>query len=173
MERLANALPDMRQRREETLRQLARLRQQQEEVAQLAEQAERQTAKADPKDDKSREQAAQKMAEASRKQAEVAEELGKLDAPNQEARKTRAAEAAANALADLMDARPGDAAATQRAAKQQPRRLEQAIAGKKPVEDRASAPRAAARAGKWLAGAASRPRARAGPKACPRATATC
>src|SRR5262249_42559371 len=80
------------------------------------------------------ERLAKKLAEAARKQAEVAEALSKLDAANQEARQQRAQESLNQALAALMDARRVNVPATQQEARRQLERLEQALQGK-PTDD--------------------------------------
>ncbi|HVS34911.1 MAG TPA: hypothetical protein VMS17_04975 [Gemmataceae bacterium] len=138
LEKLANDLPSLDQRKAEALKQLAELRKQQDEIAQKAEQAAEQAHNADPKDPKGKDQIAQLMNEAARKQADVAERLAKMDAPDQEARQQRTADAMNNALKDLMDARKADVPASQEDAKRQLARLEQAIRGEKPADEKAA-----------------------------------
>jgi hypothetical protein len=125
LERLAEQLPSLAQRRQQAQRDLARLRRQQEEVARQVEHIRKTDA-----------DASHRLAEAARQQAEVAEALSKMDAPNQQARQGRAAEALNRALADLMDARPEDVAASQQEARRQLDRLEQALRGEKPADER-------------------------------------
>jgi hypothetical protein len=152
LERLAQAFDrSIEQRRQKAQREIARLRQQQEEIARLVEQ----TRKDDPA-------TPQKLAEAARRQAEVAEALSKMDAPHEEARQERTAEALQRALADLMDGRREDAPASQQEAKRQLERLEQALRGQKPADEQA---RDLARQQRELAEEAGR--AAADPKATP------
>lgn len=132
LERLAEKLPTLEQRQQLARQEVARLRQQQEHIAQLTEQV--QSKKDNPQD---REQKSQKLAEAAKRQAEVAEAVSKLDAPRQEERRARSEEALNQALADLMDARPEDVNASQQQAKRELERLEQALAGQKPADEKA------------------------------------
>jgi hypothetical protein len=134
LDRLADKLPNLDQRRDVALRDLARLKGMQEEVAKQVEQATQQAA-ADPK---AREQLPQKLAEAARKEAEVAESVSKIDAPNQEPRHQRTVEALDRALTDLMDGRKEDLAASQQDAKRQIERLEKALRNEKPVDEKAA-----------------------------------
>ncbi len=135
LEKLAERLPSGEQRRKEALREVARLRQQQDKLARLTEQAEQQAQTA--RTPKAQEQAAQKMQEATRKQAEIAEALSKMDAPNQEERLERAQNAQNRALADLLDNRKQDIPATQQQAKRELERLDQALRGVKPADEQA------------------------------------
>jgi hypothetical protein len=137
LRRLMDKLPPLEQRRQEARAEVARLRQQQEQTAQLAEQAVKQVEKQDPNAASTRAKLAQLLTESARRQAETAERLGKMDAANQEARRQRVQEALNEALADLMDARPQDVAASQQAARRQLERLDQALAGQKPADDKA------------------------------------
>lgn len=128
LERLADKLPSLDRRRQQALLAVAEMRRQQEDLAKQVEKAAKdETAPPD--------RLAKKLAEAARKQAEIAESLSKMDAPNQEAPQERAQEALNRALADLMDARREDAAASQKGAKRQLERLEQALQGKKPADE--------------------------------------
>jgi hypothetical protein len=137
LQRLADRLPTLEQRQHEAHDEVARLRQQQEQTARVAEKAVKQVEKQDPNSDKTRAQLAQQLGDAARRQAETAERLSKLDVPNQEARQQRVQEALNQALADLMDARPQDVAASQAAARRELERLEQALAGEKPADEKA------------------------------------
>jgi hypothetical protein len=126
LERLADRLPTLEQRTQQAQRELARLAKQQEAIA-------RDTAQLR----KDAPETARKMTEAARRQAEVAEALGKMDVPNQEARQQRTQEALNRALADLMDGKRQDAAASQEEARRQLERLQQALAGRKPADEAA------------------------------------
>jgi hypothetical protein len=128
LERLADKLPSLDRRRQQALLAVAEMRRQQEDLAKQVEKAAKdETAPPD--------RLAKKLAEAARKQAEIAETLSKMDAPNQETSQERAQEALNRALADLMDARREDVAASQKEAKRQLERLEQALQGKKPADE--------------------------------------
>src|SRR5205807_5573253 len=113
------------QRRQQARREGARLRQQQAEVARLADEA------------KKGDKGAERLAEAARRQAEVAEALDKLDTPRQEARQEKTREALGRALADLMDPRREDVPASQQEARREIERLEQALQGHKPADEQA------------------------------------
>jgi hypothetical protein len=128
LHRLADLLPNLEQRRQQARREVERLRRQQEDIARQLEQIK--------KDDPS---AAQRLAEAARRQAESAESLSKMDAPNREQRRERTTDALNRALADLLDGRREDLAASQQEAKRQLERLEQALRGEKPADERARA----------------------------------
>ena len=117
LNRLADKLPTLAQRQQQAAREVAELRRQQDDIARQAEQAAREAEKKDPNAAKTREELAKKLTDAARKQADAAERLGKMDAPNQEARQERVQESLNQALADLMDARPQDIAASQQDAK--------------------------------------------------------
>jgi hypothetical protein len=126
LHRLSDVLPNLEQRRQQAHREVERLRRQQDEIARQAEQIK--------KDDPS---AVQRQAEAARRQAEAAEALSKMDAPNQEERRDRTAEALNRALTDLLDGRHQDLPASQQEAKRQLERLDQALRGEKPADERA------------------------------------
>ena len=121
LEKLADHLPTLQQRERQAMREVAQLRQKQDEVARQAELA---------RDTKSPEKANQMLQEAARKQAEIAEALGKVDAPNREERQERVQDAANRALADLMDGRKQDVPASQQEAKRELARLEQLSAAR-------------------------------------------
>jgi hypothetical protein len=137
LERLADRLPPLNQRKEQALREVAQLRQKQEEIAKQTKEAAEEAHNADPKDPKAQEQVAQKLSEAARKQADAAESLTKTDAPNQEARQDRAQKALDKALKDLLDGRKEEAVASQNEAKRQLERLEQALKGEQPADAKA------------------------------------
>jgi hypothetical protein len=126
LERLSDQLPDYPQRRQQALQEVARLRQQQEQLAQQA----RQAAQADPQKQE------KQLQDSAKKQAELAEALSKLDAPNQEARREKAQDALNKALADLMDAKPQEAAKSQQRAVRELERLQDALGGTKPADEK-------------------------------------
>ncbi len=134
LERLADRLPTLNQRKEQALREVAQLRQKQDEIAKQTEQAVQEANNADPKDPKAQEEVARKLSEAARKQADAAESLTKTDAPNQEAHQDHAQKALDLALKDLLDGHKEKATASQQDAKRQLERLEQALKEEKPAD---------------------------------------
>jgi hypothetical protein len=147
LERLVSSLPTAENRLRQARDEVARLRETQEEVAKLADKA----AKAGEKGE--RQAAADQRAEAARKQADVAERLAKLDTPGQEARRDRAAQAAARAEDDLQTPASPDVAASQADARRALERLAQALAGQTRLDQKA---RELARAQRELAAAAAK-----------------
>jgi hypothetical protein len=127
LDRLADLLPSLDQRRQRARQEVASLRGQQEEIARMVKQI-------NPDDPN----ALSQLAEAARRQAESAEALGKLDVPNHEARQERAAEALNRALADLLDRRSKERSASQNAARRQLEQLEQALRDQRPAEEQAA-----------------------------------
>ena len=132
LERLSDQLPDYPQRRQQALQEVARLRQQQEQLAQQT----RQATQAEPRDPKGREKLEKQLQDSAKKQAELAEALSKLDAPNQEAHREKAQDALNKALADLMDAKPQEAAKSQQRAVRELERLQEALGGAKPADEK-------------------------------------
>jgi hypothetical protein len=130
LQRLAYEMPELNRRRQQARRELERIRRQQEDVARQAEQVTRQLDKTDPQSEKT-------QAQAARQQAEAAERLSKLDPAGQENRKDQAQQALNRALADLLDGRKEDVTASQQEAKRELQRLEQALAGQKPADEKA------------------------------------
>jgi hypothetical protein len=133
LDRLADQLPDYAQRRLQAMQEVGRLRVQQELLAQQMQQA---TAPPDPRDPKSREKLEKQLQDSAKKQAELAEALSKLDAPNQEARQEKAQDALNKALADLMDAKPKEAAKSQQEAARELQRLHEALARQTPADEK-------------------------------------
>jgi hypothetical protein len=126
LNRLADRLPSLEQRQRQAREEVAQIRRQQEEIRRQAEQAAREKPGTP-------EESARRLADAARKQADAAERLGKVDAPNQQARQQQAQEALNRALGDLMEARPQDVARSQQEARRQLEQLEQALAGRQPA----------------------------------------
>ncbi len=137
LERLADRLPPLQQRQNEARQELARLRARQEEVFRQVEQAAYPHLNDDRKDPKKHQQLLRDLKDASTKQADVADRLARLDAPNQEAHRARAQEAVNQALQTVLDGKPQDMLASQQDARRQLERLEQALQGGKPVDDSA------------------------------------
>jgi hypothetical protein len=139
LNRLADKLPTLAERQQQAGREVAELRRQQQEIGRQAEQAARDAEKKDPSAAKSREETAKKLADAARKESDLADRLGKMDVPNQEARLERAKEALKKAQGDLMDAKTKDINASQEEARRQLDRLQQALNGQKPPDEQARA----------------------------------
>jgi hypothetical protein len=137
LNRLADKLPTLAQRQQQAAREVAELRRQQDDISRQAEQAVRDAEKKDPGAAKAREELAKKLTEAARKQADAAERLGRMDAPNQEARQERVQESLNRALADMMDGRSQDINASQQEARRELERLQQALSGQKPADEQA------------------------------------
>jgi hypothetical protein len=140
LERLAEKLPNLDQRLQQARDEVGQLRKKQDEINQLTEKALKEIEKDDPTAAKTRARLAEQLTEAARRQAESAERLSKMDAPNQEARQERVQQALNRALRDLMDARPQDVPASQQEARRELERLEQALNGKMPADDKAREP---------------------------------
>jgi hypothetical protein len=126
LQQLANKLPSLGERRRQAAEKVRQMKRNHDEIARKLQEAER-----NPRE------AAGKRAEAARKQADNAEAMAKLDAPNEEPRRDRARGAADQALQDLLDGRKGDQKASQQAARRELDRLEQALAGQKPADEKA------------------------------------
>jgi hypothetical protein len=121
LERLADRLPNLQQREQESAGELDRLRRNQDEIARKSTEA----AKEKPSP-----QTQKKLDDLAKRQAEVAEQLGKLDTPQNEAQRNDARKAAAQAEKDLKDAKPPAIAASQQQAQRQMEKLKQAMASK-------------------------------------------
>jgi hypothetical protein len=126
LERLAASLPSLEQRTQQALQELSQLRRRQSEVERQAQQAVRQADK-QPGDARTREQVRKALADAARRQAEVAERLSKLDVPQQQARHTTAQDALNKAVEDLVTSRVKDIPASQAATKRELENLAQAL----------------------------------------------
>jgi hypothetical protein len=137
LDRLANRLPSLEDRQRQARGEIARLRQQQDEIARQSEQAVKKIEKEFPLNTPMRDELAKRLADNAKRQAEIADRLATMDAPNQEARQQRTADAVSQALSDLLDARPQDVTASQQQARRELERLEQALSGKKPIDEQA------------------------------------
>ncbi len=127
LDQLANKLPSLQEQRRQAHQQVARLRQEQTAISREAEQA--------LKDTRATER---RLEDVARRQAALADEVAKLEAPREEARRDQAAEASEKALEDLRNARKDDVTASQAAAGRALERLAQALAGQKPVDEKAA-----------------------------------
>jgi hypothetical protein len=137
LERLAARLPSLEQRQRAARDEVAKLRRQQAEVAREAEQAVRKVESENPADTQTRDRLAKEAQGAAQRQAQIADRLGQLDTPRQEVRRERAQQALQRAQADLKDGRSQDVGASQEEARRELERLEQALAGVKPADERA------------------------------------
>ena len=86
-------------------------------------------------DEAVRKEAADKLADAAKKQAELAEKIDRLDTPGLESRREKTSKAAGQAADDLAKGRTQDIPATQRDTKRQMDRLKQAIDGQTPDDE--------------------------------------
>jgi hypothetical protein len=122
LERLADRLPSLPQREQESAAELDRLRRTQEEISRQSVEASK---------EKPGPQSQKKLDDLAKRQAEVAEQLGKLDAPQQEASRDQARKAAEQAQKNMKDAKTPNIAASQQQAQRELERLQQAMASKK------------------------------------------
>jgi hypothetical protein len=131
LDRLVNDLPTAENRMRRARDEVAKLRETQTEIGKQADAADRAAEKGDAK------RATEERATAARKQTDVADRLSKLDAPGQDARRDRAAQAAARARDDLKTPGSPDVAADQQEARRTLERLAEALAGKPPADEKA------------------------------------
>ncbi|GIW80938.1 MAG: hypothetical protein KatS3mg105_2745 [Gemmatales bacterium] len=136
LEEVARNLPSLRDRRAAAEAALRRLQQEQVRVKQDAEKALAQFEK--DKSKMSRSQLAERLADAARRQAEIADKLASLDTPNEEGRRQQAENAVQQALADLMDAKAQDIRASQAEAQRRLQDLRTKLAGGKTEDERAA-----------------------------------
>ncbi|MCI0460584.1 MAG: hypothetical protein L0Z62_26825 [Gemmataceae bacterium] len=133
LQRLAD---NLQQRRQQALDQLGDLRRQQEDIGRQTENALKQAQK-QPDNPQAKAQLDRTLADAARRQAQVAERLGKLDLPGQEARQQQTEKALNRALGDLIDRQAQDVPASQQSAREELKRLEKALRGEQLPEDKA------------------------------------
>ena len=137
LERLAEKLPSLPERRAQAMRELAQLRKLQREVAQDAEKAVRDAAREKPADQA--EKLKKGLADAAKRQAEIAGRLEKLDTPNREERRNQAAEAVKKALKDLQEARAKAVNPSRQEAQRQLQQLEEAMSAANKEQPRTGA----------------------------------
>ncbi|MCX7699568.1 MAG: hypothetical protein N2039_01690, partial [Gemmataceae bacterium] len=136
IERLADRLPNMQQRWAAARDEVHRLRKEQEELARQGEQL---AASTPPDSDKSPEAATEqqkRVSDAARKQADLLDRFNRLDLPGFQPRQERVRRAMEQALDDLQSGQRADAAIAQAEAKRQLERLEQALNGQRPVDEK-------------------------------------
>lgn len=136
LENLAERLPSREQRVARARDELARLKQQQEELRLKADAAVKSTEKQDPDSPATQRELAKKVADSARKQADLMDQLGKLDLPGQEGRQQKVARAMQQATTDLTEGRAQDIGASQQKIRREIERLEQAMSGQLPVDER-------------------------------------
>ena len=136
LEKLAEKLPTRDQRLAKAREDVAGMRTQQDAVRQKADSAIKTADKQDPDSAETQRDLAWQHGGAARTQAAIAEKLGKVDAPGHEARKEKVAEALKKAAVDLTAGRPQDVSASQQVAKRELERLDQALAGQTPADEK-------------------------------------
>ncbi|MFO0927914.1 MAG: hypothetical protein U0736_12880 [Gemmataceae bacterium] len=124
---LANKLPSLDERRQKARAALQELMREQEAIARKVQESGQDPSKGEVK-----------LNEASRRQGRVAEELARLDTPNQEERRDRVRENALQAMRDLADRRKDDQPASQSKVRREMERLAQALSGQKPADEKAA-----------------------------------
>jgi hypothetical protein len=136
LERLADRLPTKEQRLEKAKQELANLKKEQEAIQKKAETAARSLEKQDPDAAATHKDLSAKLADNAKQQADLADRMSKMDAPGQESRKEKVADAMQKAAGDLTAGRPQDIAASQQAAKRELERMEQALNGQTPADQK-------------------------------------
>jgi hypothetical protein len=136
LERLADRLPTKDQRLERARQDLASLKKDQDAIQKKAEAATKSAERQDPDAATTQRDLANKLADTAKQQADLADKLSKMDAPGQDSRKEKTADAMQKAAGDLTAGRPQDIAASQQAAKRELDRLEQALNGQTPADEK-------------------------------------
>jgi hypothetical protein len=136
LERLADRLPNLHQRFAEAREEIRRLRREQEDLLRQTEQAASVRSEKQTNLPRNESEVQKRFADAERKQAEMLDRLSRLNLPGFEARQFRAEQTMARALSDLKAGRPSDAAISQAEAKRHLERLEQALSGQQPVDEK-------------------------------------
>src|SRR5262249_25025271 len=129
-------LPTKEQRLEKARQEIANLKKDQEAIQKKADAAAKSTDRQDPDAASTQRDLANKLADTAKQQAELADKLSKMDAPGQESRKEKTADAMQKAAGDLTTGRPQDIAASQQAAKRELDRMEQALNGQTPADEK-------------------------------------
>jgi len=136
LERLADRLPTMEQRWAAARDEVHRLRKDQDELTRQTEQAAQAKAENDTKKSTRDTELDKRLTDAARRQAEALDRLNALDLPGFESRQQRIGNAMERALDDLHAGRFSEATHSQAEAKRQLERLEQALNGQKPVDEK-------------------------------------
>ena len=119
LDKLAEKLPTQEKRLEQARKEVAKLKQEQDAIAKQSEGVLANMGKKDPDADSTQQELSKNLAEAAKKQAQVAEKLSKLDIPGHEDRRERTQETLRKAQNDLVEGKPQDIAASQSAAKRE------------------------------------------------------
>jgi hypothetical protein len=136
LDRLADKLPSREERMKAAKDELQKLQREQDALQREIQEKTKGLDKKTP-DEVARKEAAEKLADAAKKQQEIAEKLDQLDTPGLEKRKEKTAEAAMRAAEDLQNGRTQDTGASQQQAKRQMEQLRQALDGQKPNDQKA------------------------------------
>ncbi|QEL20105.1 DUF4175 family protein [Limnoglobus roseus] len=136
LKNLADKLPGREERMKQAKAELEKLQRDQEAIQKEIEDKTKGLDKKNP-DEAARKEAAEKLADAAKKQQELAEKLEKLDTPGLENRREKTADAAKQAAEDLQNGRTQDTPASQQQAKRQMEQLRQALDGQKPNDQKA------------------------------------
>ena len=136
LEKLASKLPTKEQRLAKAKEELAALKKEQDAIQKKTEAAAKAAEKNDPDAAATQKQIADRLAGTAKQQAELAERIAKMDAPGQDARKEKVADAMQKAAGDMTAGRPQDTAASQQAVKRELDRLEQALNGMTPADEK-------------------------------------
>lgn len=133
--RIAEQLPTQEKRLSQTRAEIAKLRQEQERIAHLAEQSTQLPNSPDPDAADVQSELAKKVADLTKRQAQAADKLSKLDTPGHEERREKTEGAMRQAKNDLEKGRSQDIGASQQKARRELERLEKALNGQEPVDE--------------------------------------
>ena len=136
LEKLADRLPTKEQRLEKARQDLANMKLEQEAIQKRSEAAARSVERQDPDAAATQRDLAAKLTETAKQQADLADRLSKADLPGQNSRKDKATNAMQKAAGDLTSGRPQDIAASQQGTKRELERLEQALNGQTPADEK-------------------------------------
>jgi hypothetical protein len=137
LDELAKKTKSNKERNTEAKKELEKLRREQEQIQQEAEDAAR-AVKQNPDDKTTRDELAKKLAENADKQDELTKKVKELDTPGQEARRDRTAAAGERAAEDMRNGLSQDVPTSQADVKRQIDRLRDALDGKTPVDEKAA-----------------------------------
>jgi len=135
--KLVERMPNREKRLAQAKVEVGKLRAEQDAIARIAEQNAKFLDKHDPDAAGVQAELAKRSTELSKRQAQAADKLSKLDLPGFEERQDKIADAMRQAKSDLDVGRPHDIAASQQAARRELERLEQALNGLIPADERA------------------------------------
>jgi hypothetical protein len=136
LEALSEALPSVEKRLANSKPELQQLRKEQESLSRQVEQALKPFEKSDLTQETVQKEIASKLADLLKRQEALTERLQKLDLPTLENRRDRTLEAMNRAEDDLEKPRPQDSQASQGQTRRELERLEQALNGQKPADEK-------------------------------------